>query len=233
MRNRILLLAGLLAFSTAMASALSWEVGAIGAGGLSFAYGPYVDAWALTVSELGSSSLDAAGTSTSQLFPEWSAGVYGEIDFTDWIGVRLEPRWTYLGFSRLAATDAGVVFEQYGLRFSSILIPVLARGYLAFGPGSFTAALGPFMGIVVGPIDVVERYSDSTTTTALTTGGVCFGLCGGLGYAVDIGPGRAAAELRADWAVSPIAATPLGGDLYAVGATLAVSYGIPIGGESK
>jgi hypothetical protein len=233
MRNRILLLACLLAFSAVAAPALSWEVGAIGAGGLSFAYGPYIEAWAATVAELGASTLDTAGASTSQLFPEWSAGAYGELDFTEWIGVRLEPRWALLGLARRATTDAGVVFEQYGLRFSSVLIPVLARGYLAAGPGSVTATLGPFMGIVAGPIDVIERYSASTTTAALTTGGLFFGLSGGLGYIMGIGPGIASAELRADWAFSPIAAGTIGGDLYAVGVMLAVSYGVPITGESR
>ena len=229
----------LLIFFTAaatLASGFSFEVGAIGAGGLSFAKGSYLDEKAAVLAEWGLSSIGLAGSSRDAIFPGWSFGAYAEIDFLEWIGVRLEPRIVLFGAAREALTDAGIVFDQYGVYFSSMLIPVLARGRLPVGPGFFTATAGPFLGMVAGPVFVVDRYASSTTTAALTlasSDSTFFGLSGGLGYALPLGPGVASIELRAEGVFTPIATTQMGNGITALGTTLAASYGIRLAGGAR
>ncbi|MGA2977571.1 MAG: hypothetical protein ABSF77_19885 [Spirochaetia bacterium] len=237
MSRHVALLLIFFAAAVPLASGLTCEVGVIDSGGLAFAYGPYLDAKAGSLAEWGASSFSTPGTSQDALFPEWSlGGAYAEIDFLEWIGVRLEPRIAFLGAARQALTDAGVVFDQYGICFTSVLIPVLARGRLPLGPGFVTATAGPFLGIIAGAVYVVDRYAASSTTAALasvSSDSTFFGLSGGMGYALPLGPGVAGLELRADWVFTPIAAARLGNEMRALGTGLAVSYGVRLGGKPK
>gem|GEM_PF-4705928 len=236
MPRRIVLFMTLFTAATSLASGLTYEVGVIGSAGLSFAYGSYLDDKAASLAEWGASSLGSRGSSQAELFPGWSLGVYAQIDLLDWLGVRLEPRLAFLGAAREALTDRGAVFDQYGIDFYSVLIPVLACGRFPFGPGFLTATVGPFLGIVTGNVTIMDRYASSTTRATLSpdlTDSLYLGLSGGAGYALPLGPGVAAVEIRADWALTSIAKTKLGSEMTALGTTLAVSYGIQLGRSGK
>jgi len=233
MYKRILIPVVLMTMAAAMVPALELEVGVIGGGGMSLAYGDFITTWADTVAGYELTDSTATGSSTTQVFPEWSAGIYGQMDFFDWLGGRLEPRWAYLGFARLAQNDAGTAFEQYGAGLSCLLIPILARGSLSVGPGAFSASLGPFLGFTLGGVSVVERYSDGASTATTLPGQAFFGISGGVGYALPIGPGFLSLEARADWAFTSILDPDTYGSLDAVGVTLMAGYGITLEGLSE
>jgi hypothetical protein len=234
--RRIAILLILFAAAAAPATGLGFEVGAIGAVGPAFAGGSYLDQKALLLSEWGATSFSSPGSTQVDLFPELSGGLYAEVDLLDWIGVRIEPRYAFFGASRRALTDAGVEFDHYGLYFSSVLVPILARGRLAIGPGHLMASAGPFLGLVVGPVSVADNYGTSSTMAAITVAfsdSAFWGISGGLGYSLPLGPGVSSVELRADWALSPIARAALGNEVTMVGITLAVSYGMRLGGVTQ
>jgi hypothetical protein len=226
----MLLLAAAFALTASAASALSLEAGGIGGGGLSFASGTFPSNWTAAVVELGASAVTSAGTVSEELFPGFTAGLYAELLVTDWLGVRIEPRWASMGFSRLASTDAGIAYERFGASVSAVLIPALARGYIEAGPGRATATLGPFLGFVAGPVGIVERYTDASTNLSLSAGAAFFGVSGGGGYELALGPGTLSLEARADWAITTMATDALGGTLSALNVAIMAGYGITIGG---
>jgi hypothetical protein len=234
MSRHLALLVILLAGAASIASGLTFEVGAMGSGGLTFSSGSWFDAKAAALAELGGSSLTTDGSSTVKLFPEYSGGAFAEVEFIPWLAARVEARYAFLGAARVALTEAGAAFDTYGLYFSSLLVPVTARGKLPVGPGKLTATAGPFIGIVLGDIVVVDTYADSSTSAGFpaASGDAFFaGLTGGIGYEMPLGPGIASIELRADWAFTSIGADRLAADVTAVGATLMAGYGIRIGGK--
>jgi len=231
-------MAVLLAAVSVSAPCIGFEVGVIGGGGLSFVFGSYLESKAAMLAETGSTTPGSLGRSLTTLYPGGSAGIYGEADFTSWLGLRLEPRFSFMGASRLALTDAGNAFCRYGVSFSSLIVPLLIRGKLRLGPGSITATAGPFYGVIVGNITVVDRYV-STTTTATLVPGIAqvqfLGVSAGAGYSLPVGPGVAALELRADCAITPATGQDgdVGAEMFPLGVGLAASYGIRLGGGAK
>jgi hypothetical protein len=230
MRKRFLIPIVMMTMTTTMVSALEIEVGAIGGGGLSFGYGDFITTWGDAVAGYNLTDSTATGSSTVQLFPEWSAGVYGQVGILQGFSVRLEPRWAYLGFARLARNDAGTTFEQYGAELSCLLIPILARGSLPVGPGDITASVGPFVGFALGGVNAVEMYSNGASTTGTLGGQAFLGISGGAGYTLPLGPGFLSLEARADWAFTSILDPDTCGNLDAAGVTLMVGYGIKLEG---
>jgi hypothetical protein len=210
------------------------ELGLTGGGGLAFAYGSFLDSKTSALAELGAASFTTVGSSQAHLFPGWTAGVYGQIDLLSWLALRLEVVFESAGAERLALTSGGAPFDHYGLSFASVHIPVHALARTAIGPGQLYALLGPFLGIVAGSITVVDRYATATTTAVITpdiSQVFFFGLSGGIGYAIGLGPGRAGIELRSDWSILPVSAGSgqSGGNLNPISLNIVVSYGFQLG----
>ncbi|MBE3064427.1 MAG: hypothetical protein IMZ69_05355, partial [Spirochaetes bacterium] len=206
MRKRAALMAVLLAAVSLSAPCIGFEVGVVVGGDFSFVFGSYLASKAAMLAETGSTTPGSLGRSLTMPYPGGSAGIYGEAGLTSWLGLRLEPRLSFMCASRLALTDAGNAFCRYGVSFSSLVVPLLVRGKFRLGPGSLTATAGPFYGVIVGNITVVDRYVSATTTGTLTpaTGQVEFlGVSAGAGYSLPVGPGVAALELRANCAITP------------------------------
>ena len=208
-----------------------------GGGGLALMYGSFMDAKADTVAQLGSAAPGAVGSSLLQLFPGWVGGVYAETDVLKWLALRLDVWYETAGAARVGLTSGGAPFDEYGVYFSSVDIPLRARARLALGPGTFSGSLGPYLGILAGPITIVDRYSSTTTTVVVNpdiSHAFFFGLAGGVGYTLRLGPGNAMIELRADWAILPVTATgQAGGNLNPIGLVLVAGYGVQIGGASR
>ena len=202
------------------------ETGVTGGGGLALAYGSFFDNKAAALTELGAASSTTLGSSQAQLFPGWTAGLYAQTDLLSWLALRLEIAFESTGASRTALTSGGSPFDQYGLSFASVNIPVLAVARFGLGPGHLFAALGPFFGIVAGPVTVVDRYASATTTAVVTPAFAhiwLLGLSGGIGYSFGLGPGIAGIELRSDWSILPV--TAAGDGVNPIGIHLVVSYG--------
>ena len=237
-RPRTVVLPLLLLCISLPAHALAVELGLTGGGGLALAYGSLLDSKAQTLAQLGASSPGTLGTSQFQFFPGWAAGAYAETDILDWLALRLDVWYESDGAARIALTSGGAPFDLYGVYFASVEIPLRARARIALGPGRFFGSLGPYLGIVTGPITIVDRYASSTTTSVVTpdlSHAFFFGLAGGIGYSLRLGPGTAGAELRGDWAILPVtaAAGQAGGGINPIGVNLVLEYGFQIGGASR
>jgi hypothetical protein len=80
---------------------------------------------------------------------------------------------------------------------------------------------------------IVDRYASSSTTASIPPA-LYFGLSGGAGYAMALGPGTCTLEARADWALTSAAPrASLGGEIFPLGLSLMLGYGFPIGGGRK
>jgi hypothetical protein len=217
---------------------LTVELGVTGGGGLALMYGSYLDSRAADLAEIGAASPGSPGSSQARLFPGWTLGVYAQTDVLSWLSLRLETYFESAGAERIAVTSGGAPFDQYGVSFASVNIPFRALAHTPLGPGQLFGGLGPFLGIVAGSITVVDRYSTSTTTAVISpdiSHVFFFGLSGGIGYSMLLGPGRAGIELRSDWSILPVTAgsgSP-GGNLNPVGLQLVASYGIQIGDSGR
>jgi hypothetical protein len=214
-------------------SALQLEVGAIAGGGLCFTFGSYLDAKAAYLAEQGASG-PTPGTIRYNLFPGLSAGAYGEMALLRWLDLRLELRASYLGASRLALTAGGLPLDAYGAGLYALMLPVLVRASFPLGPGSITADLGPFYGLVVGDVHVQDVYATTSTSAVIPLSfaqSSMFGVSGGVGYKLGLGPGTASVELRADWTIFPVKLDGgLGsGDLSPLNALIVFGYGFKLG----
>lgn len=232
------LMAVLLTAAAVSGPCIGFEVGVIGGGDYSFVFGSSLATKAATLAETGSTTPGSLGRSLTMLFPGGSLGIYGEAGFTSWLSLRLEPRFSFMGASRLALTDAGAPFCRYGVSFTGLIVPLLVRGKLRLGPGSLSATAGPFYGVIVGDITVVDTYASATTTATLVPdiAQVQFlGVSAGAGYSLPVGPGVAALELRADCAITPAAGQDgdMGAEMFPLGVGLAASFGIRLGGGAK
>jgi hypothetical protein len=238
MRKRAVLVVLLLAAISVAAPCIDFEAGVIRGGGLSFLFGSYLEAKAAMLAETGSTSPGSLGRSLATLFPDWGVGAYGEARLLSWLSLRLEPRLSFMGASRLALTDTELPFCRYSVSFSTLVVPLLARAKLNLGPGFLTVSAGPFYGAIVGEITTVDRYVSTTMKGALTTdfGQVQFlGVSGGAGYSLPLGIGVAALELRADCAITPATGQEgvLGGEMFPLGIALVASYGVRFGGGAR
>jgi hypothetical protein len=228
----------LLAFIALPIHGVTVELGITGGGGLSFSYGSSLDSKAAALAELGAATLSVVGSSQNQLFPGWAAGAFAQMDLLSWFSLSLEVLIESAGVERIAVTSGGVPFDQYGLYFASVDIPLRARARTTLGPGQLFAAIGPFLGFVAGSITIVDRYASSTTVAVITpdiSHVFFFGLSGGIGYSLRLGPGIAGIELRSDWAIVPVTAASgqAGGDINPIGVDLVVSYGILLGTPAR
>jgi hypothetical protein len=231
--RRVPLLLLLLMLAPAHGHALSWELGVLGGAGISLTSGSFLDSKEATLAEVGSSTPGKLGSSKRDLFPGWTAGGYVEAGILDWFGLRAELRASFMGASGLALTDTGDPFDRYGYYFYDISLLVLARFKVACGPGFFCFSAGPFLALTIGGLTILDRYA-SSTTTATVDSAFFFGLAGGVGYAMALGPGICALEARADWAITSAAANDkLGGDIFPLGLNIVLSYGFPLGGGGK
>jgi hypothetical protein len=205
------------------------EIGVTGGGGLALAYGSLLDAKAATLAELGAASPTALGSSQARLFPGWTAGVYAQTDLLSWLAFRLEISYESAGALRTAFTSGGSPFDQYGVSFASVNVPILAVARFALGPGRLWTSLGPFFGVVAGSVVVVDRYASSATAAVITPDFShmwLLGLAGGIGYSLRVGPGVAGIELRSDWSILPVSAA--GEGVNPIGLDLVASYGFPL-----
>jgi hypothetical protein len=235
-RVSTLLVPALLAFSATAAAGLGLEIGAMAGLGQSLAYGSYLDARAAALAEYGAGSLGSPGRVMPEPFPGWGAGLYAEMYFAPWIGLRLEPRYAALSVAYLASTSAGTPYDRYGVYISAILVPLLVRGRMDLGPGRISASAGPFVGFPLGGITIVDRYASSSTTAAFPYSAVMpvfLGLSAGVGYEMRLGPGVVGLDLRADAAVTGVTSSwgPVGGGIMPVPVFLAMSYGFLLGGS--
>jgi hypothetical protein len=217
--------------AAAPSQAVSLELGITGGGGLALAYGSYLDSKAEAVAELGASQLTALGSSETRPFPGWTLGLYAQVDLLSWLALQMEVSYESAGALRVAMTRGGSPFDQYGISFASVTIPVRARAALPLGPGLITGALGPFVGIVAGDVSIVDRYSSATTTATITpdlSGRFFLGVQGGIGYSLPLGPGVAGIEIRSAVSFLPMSINGRSsdGDFNPVGLRLLVSYGI-------
>jgi hypothetical protein len=215
------------------ASALTWELGGIAGGGLGFAYGSYFDYKASALADLGSTTPGELGTSQAELFPHFTIGGYVEAGFLEWLGVRAELRASLLGASFMAYTDAGDPIDRYGFYSFAAILPIYIRGALALGPGSVSVSAGGFCGAAFSGFVLVDRYLSISVTTSVEPRLdrlLFFGVSGGFGYSLPLGPGIAAVELRADWTLAPADGESNSG-INPLGTAVAVSYGVRIGGE--
>jgi hypothetical protein len=225
---------------------IGFTLGATTSLGQGFAYGSFLDGKTASVAEYGATTLGTPGTVRPDFFAAWSLGAFAEIELLDWLGLRVEPRFAFLGASYVASTAApaaatpaaGVPFDLYGTYFGSILLPVLAHVRFSLGPGRITATAGPILGFTVGGISMVDRYAASTTTATFPYAAmqpVQFSICAGAGYEMALGPGVAALEVRTDiMLTSATSATgPVGGEIMTVPVYLAASYGFRLGGATQ
>jgi hypothetical protein len=200
-------------------------------------YGSFLDAKAATVAQLGSASPGAPGSSQFQLFPGWVGGIYAETDLLKWLALRLDIWYETAGAARLGLTSGGSPFDEYGIYFSSVDIPLRAGARLGLGPGTIWGSLGPYLGILASPVTIVDRYSSASTNVVVNADishAFFFGLAGGVGYSLRLGPGTASIELRADWAILSVTATgQAGGNLNPISLVLVAGYGFQIGGASR
>jgi hypothetical protein len=214
----------------------SIELGVSGGGGLALMYGSFLDSRTESLAEIGAASPSAPGSSQAGLFPGWTAGVYGQVDVLKWLAIRFEALYESAGAERVAMTSAGAPFDQWGVYFASVSIPVRGVAHFALGPGEFQGTLGPFLGIVAGPITVVDRYTSAETAAVITPDfahAFFFGLVGGIGYSMRLGPGRAGLEIRSDWSILPVTVGGAQGIVNPIGLELVGSYGIQIGGSAR
>jgi hypothetical protein len=233
MRHMRPILLTLLILFPAYGYGLTWELGTIGGGGLCLTFGSYLDSKEAMLAEVGSSTPGKLGSSKRELFPSWSVGGYVEAGILEWFSIRAEPRVSFIGASRLALTDGGDPFDHYGIYSYGISLPILARFRTALGPGFMCFSTGPFLALTAGGLTIVDSYASSTTTVSIASA-FFFGLAGGVGYALALGPGICAFEARADWALTSAAATDrLGGEIFPLGLNIMLSYGFPIGGRGK
>jgi hypothetical protein len=201
-------------------------------------YGSFLDAKTADLADLGAASPSDPGSSQAPLFPGWIAGIYAQTDLLKWLALRLEVSYESAGAQRIALTSGGAPFDKYGVSFGSVNIPVLARARFPLGPGEFSGCLGPFLGILVGSITVVDRYASSETRAVITpdiSHRFFFGFAGGIGYSLRLGPGTAGIELRSDLSILPVtvAAGQPGGDINPIGVHIVASYGIQVGGPAR
>jgi hypothetical protein len=242
---RAALLCTLLAAGS-QAFGIGFTLGATTSLGQGFAYGSYLDGKTASIAEYGASAFGTPGTIRPDLFAAWSLGAFAEIELLDWLGLRVEPHFAFLGAAYVTSTAAitapaaapGVPFDLYGTYFGSILLPILAHARFQLGPGRFTATAGPILGFTVGGISMVDRYAASTTTAAFPYAAmqpVQFSICAGAGYEMALGPGVAALEVRTDiMLTSATSATgPVGGEIMTVPVYLAASYGFRLGGATQ
>jgi hypothetical protein len=232
MMKRFVLFCLILCVCAGASSALSWEFGGVAGGGLDFAFGTYFDAKAAQLAALGSSGPGSLGTSRFELLPGATLGGYAELELLDWLAVRVEPRVSFLGAAFMAYTDAGAPFDRYGSYFFAALLPLYLRGGFEMGPGALQVAAGGFCGLGIGGVAFFDRYVSSTTNTWMSLrldGLLFFGVSGGIGYSLPLGPGTASIELRADWALTPVTLDD-GTGIDPLGMALVFSYGIGIGG---
>jgi hypothetical protein len=222
---------------TASAFALTFEFGGVLGGGFDFGTpsGAYFEDKEARLAELGSSAPGSLGTSQPDIFPAMTFGGYAELDFFDWLGVRIEPRVSMLGSAFMAFTDTGAAFDRYGAYFLGLLLPLYVRGSYPLGPGFITGCAGGFYGVVLSGVALADRYVSSSTATWISLEVEqleFYGISGGLGYSMQLGPGIARAEIRADWALTPVRFTvaSMDGELHPIGVLLAIGYGIRIGG---
>jgi hypothetical protein len=182
---------------------------------------------------VGSGTPGKLGSSKREAFPGWSVGGYAEAGLLDWLAIRAEPRVSFMGASSVALTDGGDPFDHYGIYAYSVSLPLLARFKIALGPGFMCLSAGPFLAVTAGGLTIVDRYASSTTTASIAPA-FFFGLAGGVGYSLALGPGICALEARTDWALTSVAAKDLlGGEIFPVGLIIMLSYGFPIGGGRK
>jgi hypothetical protein len=225
----------LLAYSAFPIHGATFNFGVIGGGGVALAYGSFLDSKAAALAELGAASPTAAGSSQVQLCPGGSIGAYAQVDLLSWLSLRLEVSLERAGAERLALTSGDTPFDLYGLYFASVNMPVLAVARFSLGPGELSAALGPFLGIVAGAITIVDRYASAVTTAVISPDAshvLLFGLSGGIGYSLRLGPGRAGIALRSDWSVLPVTIITTGlsgGNMNPLGVEIVASYGFQIG----
>ena len=233
MKHTCSLLLFFIAFFPTHGYPLTWELGAVGGGGLCLSYGSYLDSKEAMLAELGSATPGKLGSTKRELFPGWSVGGYAEAGLLDWFAIRAEPRVSFMGASRLALTDGGAPFDHYGFYFYSVSLPILARFKIALGPGFMCLSAGPFLAVTAGGLTIVDTYASSTTTVSIAPA-FFFGLAGGVGYTLALGPGICALEARADWALTSVAPKyRLGGEVFPAGLNVMLSYGLPVGGGRK
>ena len=216
----------------------AFELGVVGGGGLVFTNGSFFDIKSTQLAELGAASLSSLGTTTADLFPCWSAGVYAEMILDQWFSLRLEAHGTLQGASRLALTDAGVPFDRYGVYYFNLTIPLFAKARLPLAGGVATISAGPFLGMILSDIYLIDRYVSSTTTLTVAQDfiqGVNGGVAGGAGYSHKLGPGSASLELRAEWALTSATVndSALGGDIFPLNVSILAGYGFQLKESDK
>jgi hypothetical protein len=114
-------------------------------------------------------------------------------------------------------------------------IPVLAKGRMNLGPGTFTVFAGPYFSIKlgsgilvydeVGGGDRVERELDSGDVTSFL-----LGLVGGIGYDWPLGPGFLTTDIRYRWGLTNVHSDDFisNNDVKERGILLTVGYGFTI-----
>ncbi len=214
------------------------SLGATAAAGQGFAYGSSIDARNAALAAYGAAGVGLPGKIRPDLFLAWSPGIFAELELLDWLSLRLEGRYAFLGAAFLASTTAGVPFDGWGASFASVVVPLMVRVRLAPGPVRFTAGLGPLLALPASGITVVDRYAGSTTSAAFPVAALQpmeLGICGGLGLEIASGPSVLLLEVRTDVMLTSatLASGPVGGDFMPVPVYLAASYGFRIGGTAK
>jgi hypothetical protein len=237
-RKKVIGSAAILLFIAACATAQVFEIGAVASGGLCFATGSFFDAKAAQLAEMGAASPGTQGSSTAGLFPGWAGGGYAEMIFAEWFSMRLELELAFQGASRLALTESGTPFDRYGMYYFSVALPLFAKARIPLAGGVATVSVGPFLGLVVSDIVLVDRYAEYTTTASVSQDffyGIHGGAAGGAGYSHSLGPGIASLELRAVWALLPAASQSgsLGGEIFPLSFSLAAGYGFRLKGGGE
>jgi hypothetical protein len=183
---------------------LSWGLRA-GAGG-SCLYGGWVDNLRAELVDLG------AATVTARPYVSWRLGGWVAMPVLPFLAVRAEPSLGLVGGALLASDGYDLLAGAWALDLS---LPVLATttvalpvGELVLGAGLLTAVAVPVMqtwndGIV---------WYDERLAMVLTR----FGVAGGLGYVLPLGPGAITFDLRVLASFLSIAGPPIDGMLDAV-----------------
>jgi len=185
----------------------------IGAGG-SLVYGGWVDGLRDELYGLG------AGVVEDQAYFSWRLGGWIEFPLLDRLSVRLEPCLAMVGGALLASDGYDLLAGVWAVELE---LPVLAVTRLALPTGSIVLGAGPLIAVAVPVLQTwnngVVWYEDRL---AWVLAG--FGVAGGVGYELPVGPGTIVLDLRVLAPLLSTAAPSIDGTLNAASLELSAGW---------
>jgi hypothetical protein len=184
-----------------------------GAGG-SLLYGTWVDGVRDELVGLG------AGTVTDQEFYSWRLGGWVEFPLANHFSIRMEPGLGLVGGALLASDGYDLLTGAWALELA---LPVLATARIALPVGEIVLVAGLLTAVA---LPVMRTWNDGTVwyDDKLTIVLASFGVTGGLGYTLPVGPGAVTFDLRVLAGLLSVALPSIDGMLNAMSVELTAGW---------